>query len=93
MIDHAKHINALRERESEDARIAEMERRSAPLFWLVYILAFVVCCWVIYEQYKTYDELARMRADFETVQHGGIIGVGDDAVMACTVRKIIGAVE
>lgn len=49
MNDHAKHINALRASESEDARIAEMERRSAPLFWLVYLLAFSVCCYEVFK--------------------------------------------
>lgn len=87
MIDHA---HTIRQRIAENERIDEMERRTAPLFWLVYILAFVVCCWVIYEQHQMHKELASLKTDFQTVRNGGIIGVGDDAVMACTVRKVIG---
>ena len=96
MIDHA---HTIRQRIYENERMDEMERRTAPLFWLVYILAFVAFCWVIafvacclviYEQKQMHKELASLKADFQTVQRGGIIGVGDNAVMACTVRKVIG---
>lgn len=45
-MDWANHINSKRQ---EDARIAEIERRSAPLFWLVYLLAFSVCCYEVFK--------------------------------------------
>lgn len=90
MIDHANRIASKRERESENERMEELERKAAPLFWLVYVVAFVVCCMVIYDNHKTHKNLELMTADFEAVQKGEIIGVGDDGVMYCTVRKIIG---
>ena len=46
MTEWANHINA---KLKENARIAEMERRSAPLFWLVYLLAFSVCCYEVFK--------------------------------------------
>lgn len=42
MIDHAPRIRAEQQAERENAEMADMERRSAPLLWAVYMAVLVL---------------------------------------------------
>lgn len=57
MNDHARRIK-------ENARMAEMERKSAPLFWLVYIVAVAVCIALIAQDYEQNDAEQVEKASF-----------------------------
>lgn len=47
MTDHAKTIAAIRE--AENQRMNQMELGNALLHWLVYLLAFSVCCYEVFK--------------------------------------------
>lgn len=90
MNDHAPRLRAQQQKELENAEMAELERRSAPLMWAtcatILIMAFCAMADGVIEHFNEYAELAAQQEAMIQCINGKAIGL-DDAMLRCEVRK------
>ena len=91
--DHAQRIVSKRAAESDDAAIADMEQRAAPLLWTVYIVAVtVVLCLagdLLVKHIDSYLDMAAQQEALVQCLNGKIIGLGNEAAMRCQVYPLM----
>ena len=91
MEDHAQRIRAQQQAERENAEMAELERRSAPLHWAVMcaVLAIVLAQAVdgLSSHIERYTALAVQEEAFLQCLNGKLLKLGG-AFVHCDVREI-----
>ncbi|ADE10437.1 hypothetical protein Slit_0195 [Sideroxydans lithotrophicus ES-1] len=88
MIDHAPRINAQRQAAQENAEMADMEKRAAPLHWALIIALVVVISSSLWDGWKHYADVAAQSEALVQCLNGRTIGIGG-AVVRCEVRELV----
>lgn len=87
MIDHAPRIRAQQKAAKENAAMAELERRSAPLLWAVYgciaALALSFASGLLRGHFERYTELAATNEAMVQCLNGHLINV-DSVLVSCS---------
>ena len=84
MNDHAKHINAIRNRQLDHEVFDEMERKSAPFMWMMFIaIAFCAFFLAYGQEHEQMSELLSSCANGDPV-------VFDNQIMTCRLVPLIG---
>lgn len=90
MIDHAQRLRTQQQQALENAAIEELEKRSAPLLWMVYAVTIVTVLSIAANQAASFaDRYADMAAQNDVLVqclNGHPISMGD-AVLRCDVRE------
>lgn len=90
MIDHAPYIRAKQQAEQENAEMAEMEKRSAPLLWAVYVAVFAVTLSFAIEglsgHIQRYSALAAQEEALVQCLNGRVLQLGT-AFIRCDVSE------
>ena len=91
MIDHAPYFNALKRAEQENAEMAELEQRAAPLQWAVYLAVLLLSLGYAYDVAQAHiqhvDSMAATNEVFAQCLNGTPIGIGKSGVLHCEVRE------
>jgi hypothetical protein len=90
MIDHAPYFNALKRAERENAEMAELEQRAAPLHWALMLAVFALCLAGIVDQSRDaiqrYADLAAANEAMVQCLNGHILNIGG-ALVSCQVHE------
>jgi len=91
MIDHAHYFREQQRQAEENAAIEDMERRSAPLLWAVYLSVAAIALSVVVsgvdEHIDHVNNLAHTNDVFAQCLNGQTIGIGASGVLRCDVRE------
>lgn len=91
MIDHAPYFRALQQAAADNRAIEELERRSAPLLWAVYMAVLVLSLGYAYDVAQAHirhvDSMATTNDVFAKCLNGTPIGIGNSGVLHCEVRE------
>lgn len=84
--DHAPRIIAQQQQAAENAAIDELEKRTAPLFWAVYLVTFAAVFAIAVDGWQHYKSLAAEHEHLVQCLNGQAVGMGD-AVLRCQVSQ------
>lgn len=84
--DHAPRIIAQQQQAAENAAIEELETRTAPLFWAVYLVTFAAVFVIAVDGWQHYKTLAAEHEYLVSCLNGQSVGMGD-AVLRCQVSQ------
>lgn len=87
MNDHAPRIHAQQQQTAENAAMEDLEQRSAPLLWSMYVVALLMVANGVSGGWKQYAELAAQNEAMIQCINGEAIGLGDN-VLHCEMREI-----
>ncbi|PIO90209.1 MAG: hypothetical protein COS82_01685 [Zetaproteobacteria bacterium CG06_land_8_20_14_3_00_59_53] len=93
MIDHAPRIRAEQQAEQENAIMADLEQRSAPLYWALVAAVVALVLAGIADQAsgfaQHYADLQATNEAFAQCLNGRAIGIdsGDGGIVRCNVRQ------
>lgn len=85
--DHAPRIRAQQLQAVENAAMENLEQRSAPLMWAMYVVALLLAADGLHSGWQQYADLAAQNEAMIQCINGSAIGLGD-AVLRCEVRDI-----
>jgi hypothetical protein len=87
MIDHAPSIRAQQQAAKENAEMANMEKRSAPLLWAVYVCVVVLSlsftAGLLRGHFERYTELAANNEALVQCLNGHLISI-DSILVSCS---------
>lgn len=84
---HNVYIQRLKvqQHEQENAAMAELEQRSAPLFWMVFVAVGLIATGLLTDHVERYLALAADQEALVQCINGKAIGL-DDAMLRCEVK-------
>jgi hypothetical protein len=86
--DHAPRIRALQKQAAENLAIEEMERRSAPLFWVVLSALIVILISATADHIEHHLEMVEQGEVLVQCLNGKSIELGD-ALLRCQVKELV----
>ena len=90
MIDHAPRIRAQQKAQQENAEMAELEQRSAPLLWVVYVcvvaLVLSFSAGLLRGHFERYADLASANEAMVQCLNGHLVNV-DSVLVSCSTHS------
>lgn len=88
LIDHATRINTLKKQAAENAAIDDMERRSAPLFWVVISALIISVLGATADHIKHHREMVEQGEVMVQCLNGKAIALGN-ALLRCQIKELV----